>query len=151
MCTPWATPLEIAPRLQAMAGKGRAVEPGKPGPFLDDEGDRIGVDRIGTNPVAVGYRLPSRPRGHPRWRQTPQSPEQRAVADLGGGEPGFECRDRAEIGLSGRQPHGCAVRLLVVLAPRQEQRDAILVAGQRRDIEPRQFRGPQCRGKADQE
>jgi hypothetical protein len=42
---------------QAVAGKRRRVKPGEAGPVLDDQRDRIGVDRTGTNPVAVGYRL----------------------------------------------------------------------------------------------
>ena len=75
---------------QAVPGKGGAVEAGEPGPFFDDEGDRIGVDRVGTNPVAVGYRLSIRAPAHARRRQTPQPPEQRALGDFGGGEPGFE-------------------------------------------------------------
>ena len=82
---------------------------------------------------------------------TPQSPEQRAIADLGGGEPGFEGGYRTEIGLPRGQPYGCSVCLLIVFAPRQKQGDVIFVAGQRRDIEPRQFRRPQRRGETDQD
>ena len=40
---------------EAVPGKGRTIEPGAAGPFLDDKRDRIGIDRVGTNPVAVGY------------------------------------------------------------------------------------------------
>src|ERR1700731_3137400 len=45
------------PAPEAVAGKRRRVKPGEAGPGLDDQCDRIGVDRAGTNPVAVGYRL----------------------------------------------------------------------------------------------
>ncbi|HWS06204.1 MAG TPA: hypothetical protein VN362_00125 [Xanthobacteraceae bacterium] len=40
---------------EAVPGKGGTIEPGVAGPFLDDERDRIGIDRAGTNPVTVGY------------------------------------------------------------------------------------------------
>src|SRR6516165_6209128 len=56
---------------QAVAGEARRVKPGKTGPVLDDQRDRIGVNRTGTNPVAVGYRLsPCPPRDAGR-RQPP--------------------------------------------------------------------------------
>ena len=51
------------PAPQAVAGEGGGVEPGEAGPFLDDQRDRIGVDRVGTDPVAVGYRLSLRAPG----------------------------------------------------------------------------------------
>ena len=68
---------------QAVPGEGGAVEPGAAGPFLDDEGDRIGVDRVGTNPVAVGYLISPGAPAHPRRRQAPQPPEQRPLDNLG--------------------------------------------------------------------
>jgi hypothetical protein len=58
-----------------MASECCPVEPGKTGPFLDDKGDRIGINRIGTNPVAAGYRFPSRPLGQARRWQMPQPAE----------------------------------------------------------------------------
>ena len=45
--------------------------------------------------------------------------------------------------LPDRQPDGCSVRLLVVLAPRQEQGDAVLVPGQVLAGQRRQFAGAQ--------
>ena len=45
------------PAPEAVAGKPRRVQPGEAGAILDNQRDRIGVDRVGTNPVAVGYRL----------------------------------------------------------------------------------------------
>jgi hypothetical protein len=45
---------------------------------------RIGVDRIGTNPVAVSYRLSSHAHAHARRRQPLQPPEKRPRGDLGG-------------------------------------------------------------------
>jgi hypothetical protein len=45
------------PAPEAVAGERRRVKPGEAGAILDDQRDRIGVDRVGTNPVAVGYRL----------------------------------------------------------------------------------------------
>src|SRR5271156_1839656 len=81
----------------------------------------------------------------------PQAAEQRPLDDLGGGEPSFKRVHRTEIGLPGRQPHCRAMRLLVILAPWQKQRDAVLVTGQRGDIETGQFGGPQCRGETDQD
>ncbi len=52
-------PARDRPALQVVLGESAAVVPGLSGPFFDAEGDRIGVDRIGTNPVAVntGFRL----------------------------------------------------------------------------------------------
>jgi hypothetical protein len=38
---------------QAVAGKGRDVEPGEAGPMLDDQCDRIGVDRLVIFPNSV--------------------------------------------------------------------------------------------------
>jgi hypothetical protein len=46
-------PARDRPSPQVVLGESGAVAPGLSGPFFDDEGDRIGVDRIGTNPVAV--------------------------------------------------------------------------------------------------
>ena len=40
------------PAPQAVAGKRRRVEPGMAGPLLDDQRDRIGVDRVGAEAVA---------------------------------------------------------------------------------------------------
>jgi hypothetical protein len=63
------------PASEAVAGKTGAVEPGEPGPVLDDQGDRIGVDRRAAEPVALGWRL--RPDGFgdaPRWK-SPQAAE----------------------------------------------------------------------------
>ncbi len=139
------------PAPQAMPGKGGSVEPGLPGPFFDDQRDRIGVDRAGTNPAAVGYRFFPGTLANAWRRQMPQPAEQRTIDNLRRGEPSFERRYRAQIGLTSRQPHSCAVCLLVVLAPRQKQGDAVLMAGQRSDIEPGQFGGPQCRGETDQD
>jgi hypothetical protein len=66
---------------EAMAGKRRRVKPGEAGAVLDDQCDRIGVDRTDTNPIAVGYRLsPCTPRDT-RGRQAPDAPEQRACGD----------------------------------------------------------------------
>ena len=62
---------------QAVAGKGRTIEPGAVGPFLDDKRDRIGIDRPGTNPVTVGYQLTLYSFSDARRRQAPQPPEQR--------------------------------------------------------------------------
>jgi hypothetical protein len=53
-------------------------------PFFDDEGDRIGVDRIGTNPVAVSYRLSSDAHAHAPRRQPLQPPKKLPLDDLGG-------------------------------------------------------------------
>ena len=115
---------------QTVPGKSGAVEPGEPGPFLDDQRDRIGVDRAGTNPVMVGYRFPFGTPLDARRRQTPQPAKQRPIGDLRGREPGFEGSDRTQIGLANRQPDSRAMGLLVVLAPRQEQLDAVGVACQ---------------------
>jgi hypothetical protein len=89
---------------EAVASERRSVEPGEAGAILDNERDRIGIDRPGTNSVAVGYRLsPCTPRDA-RRRQAPDPPEQRSLADRSGGEPGVERRDRTEIGAALRQP-----------------------------------------------
>ena len=39
---------------QAMSGKGGAIEPGSTGPLLDNQCDRVGLDRVGTNPERIG-------------------------------------------------------------------------------------------------
>jgi hypothetical protein len=83
---------------------------------LDDEGDRIGVDRIGTNPVAVGYRLSLCASPNSRRRQPPDLPKQRALGDRRGGEPGLERFDRIQIGAALRQPQLGAAGVRVVLA-----------------------------------
>jgi hypothetical protein len=98
MCTPRATPLEIAPAPEAVAGESCRIKPGKAGPILDDQRDRIGVDRTGTNPVAVSYRISPRPPRDAGRRQAPDPPEQRALCDRSNGEPRLECSDRAELG-----------------------------------------------------
>ena len=85
---------------QAVTGEPRRVKPGAAGPVLDDERDRFGVDRTGTNPVAVGYRLSPRLPRDARRRQPPDPPEQRAFGDRRGGEPGLERGDRTETGLA---------------------------------------------------
>jgi hypothetical protein len=77
--TPCATLLEIAPALRVVLGDSGAVAPGLSGPFFDAEGDRIGVDRIGTNPVAVNTGFPLMPRVRGR-----RQPLQLPFGDLGG-------------------------------------------------------------------
>src|SRR5271166_4122408 len=78
------------PAPEAVAGERCGVEPGEAGPVFDNQRDRIGVDRTGTNPVAVGYRLSLSAPRNTRRRQAPDPPEQRAFADRRGGEPGLE-------------------------------------------------------------
>ena len=87
------------------------------------------ADIAAPDPVARGDRLSDGALRHARRRQMPQPAEQRP-SDFSGGEPGFECLDRAEIGASGRQPHRRALRLLIVLVPRQEEHDAVFMPGQ---------------------
>jgi len=136
---------------EAVAGKPRRVQPGEAGPILDNQRDRIGVDRVGTNPVAVGYRLSlSAPRNTRRW-QAPDPPEQRAFTDRRGGEPGLERRDRTEIGAPLRQPQPGAAGILIVLAPRQEQLDAVGMTHDMREREPGNLARPQRRDKADEQ
>ena len=106
------------PSPEAVAGERRGVKPGEAGAILDDQRDRIGVDRAGTNPVAVGYRLSLSAPRNTRWRQVPDPPEQRAVGDPGRSEPGVERFDRTEFGAPLRQPQLGATGVLVVLAPR---------------------------------
>jgi hypothetical protein len=65
------------PTPQAVAGKRRRVKAGETSPVLDDQRDRIGVDRTGTNPVTVGYRCSPRASGNTRRREAPDPPEQR--------------------------------------------------------------------------
>jgi hypothetical protein len=89
------------PPAQAVSGESRTVETGPLGPFLDDEGNRVGVNRVGTNPVAVGYRLSFGALAQARRRQTPQPTEQGPLAELGRDEPRVEGGDRTEIGLPG--------------------------------------------------
>ena len=76
---------------QAVPGECRRIELGKTGPVLDDQRDRIGVDRIGTNPVAVGCRLSlsrrRRATHHPRAgeRRSGSRLVRRTVAGVGAG------------------------------------------------------------------
>jgi hypothetical protein len=69
-------PARDRPAPQVVPGESGAVASGLSDPFFDDEGDRIGVDRIGTNPVAVSYRLSSDGRYSRR--------KSRPLGDLGG-------------------------------------------------------------------
>ena len=79
------------PAPEAVAGECCGVEPGEAGPVFDNQRDRIGVDRTGTNPVAVGYRLSlSAPLNTRRW-QAPDPPERRAVGDRRGGVVSRRC------------------------------------------------------------
>ena len=103
MCTPSATPLEIAPRLRLWPANAAASNPARPVQFLTIsaiESVSIGL----ANPVAVGYRLSLSAPRNTRWRQAPDPPEQRALGDRRGGEPGLERCDRTEIGAPLRQP-----------------------------------------------
>jgi len=84
MWTPCGDLLEIAPRRRLSPGESGTVASGLSDPFFDDEGDRIDTDRIGTNPVAVSYRLSSDAHAHVRRRQPLQPPEKRPLGDLDG-------------------------------------------------------------------
>jgi hypothetical protein len=95
---PLRDPARDCTAAQAVAGERRTIEPGRDGPFLDDQRDRIGVDRLGTNPVVVGYRFASGTPLDARRRQTPQPAKQRPFADFSGREPGFEGSDRTQAG-----------------------------------------------------
>ena len=147
MCTPWATPLVIAPRLGLWPAKPAAVKPGEPGPALDDQRDRIGVYRVGPNPVAVGNRLspgafwdtgrrPALQAAEPRASVIAAAASQASSATTGQSAVGPEA---ARVWYRERPGH--------FLAPRQKQLDAVGVA---RDVLDHQFGDlarPQRRGK----
>ena len=123
-------PARNRPASEAVPGKIGAVKPGARGPALDDQGGRIGVDRLGAEPVALGCRLWLGAPGDARRRQAPQPAKQRAVADRRGLEPGLKCRDRAQRGASLREPEFGAAGVLIVFAPRQKEFDAVGMARQ---------------------
>ena len=111
-----------------MAGKTGAVKPGELRPVLDDQRDRIAVDRLRTEPITLRCRFGSGAFRDARWRQPPQAAEQRAVADCRSGEPRVERLDRAERGAALGQPEFGAACVLVIFAPRQKELDAVYIS-----------------------
>src|SRR6516162_2188953 len=136
---------------EAVAGEGRRIKAGEADPVLDNQRDRIGVDRTGTKPVAVGYRLSPGTPWNTWRRQAPDPPEQRTRSDRCGAEPGVERADRTQFGMPDREPQLRAAGVLVVLAPRQEEFDAVCVTGDVLERQPCDFARPQRRGEANQQ
>jgi hypothetical protein len=104
------------PAPEAVTRERRCVEPGMAGPVLDDQRDRIGVDRVVAEAVTRRCTLLPHALGEARRRQLPDPPEQRALGDRRGGEPGLERGDRTELGAPLRQPELGAAGVLIVLA-----------------------------------
>jgi alpha,alpha-trehalase len=75
----------------------------------------------------------------------------RAFGNGRGIEPGVERRHRTELGAALRQPQSGAAGVLIVLAPRQEQLDAVGVMRDMREREPGDLARPQRRGKPDEQ
>jgi hypothetical protein len=87
-------------RAKGCARRTAPVKPSAPGPSLDGQRERIGV----ANPVRCWRSFRPDALRSARRRQATDPPEEPALGDHRGREPGVGCLDRVTIGAADRQP-----------------------------------------------
>ena len=132
---PLGDPAQIAPRRRLWPAKAAPSSPARPVHFLTTSATSWCRSDWYQLSVAGGDRRSDGALRHPRRRQPPEPAKQRPFADPGGAEPGFE-RWTGQRSVRPAGSHTAGPAPPVVLAPRQEHRDAVSWRVNARPIEP---------------